>query len=76
MSHYRALRAVLISMLGVVAWLMALVGITWTGPNHYAQAATNTFSNMTAFSVGPGAGPASVYPSTISVSGLTTTSWM
>ncbi len=72
MSHCRALRAVPVSILVVVTWVLALVGLLgltlWSG--HYVQAAVNTFANTASINAGPPAGAGSPYPSDIFVSGL------
>lgn len=71
MVHQRTLRATIISGLILVTWITFLVGLMWSEHPVLVSAATNTFANMTAFNVGPGAGSATLYPSTIAVSGLT-----
>ncbi|MEB2288531.1 MAG: hypothetical protein OZ934_10500 [Anaerolineae bacterium] len=70
MSHLvaRFARTPLQRVLVLAAWVLALTGALLGGQP--AQAATDTFANLTAIAAGPPAGPGSLYPSQIVVAGL------
>lgn len=67
-NRQRLSSAKLVRSLVLVAWLGALGAALWGGS--HVQAAINTFANTASISIGPGAGAASLYPSSIVVSGL------
>lgn len=69
MNHRHRITSVsIVVSVMLVAWILALAGMA--GNERLVSAATNVFSNMTTINIGPGAGPASLYPSDIAVSGL------
>lgn len=70
MSHLdaRTVSGRLLRGLVLAAWVLVLAGTLLGGQP--AQAATNSFANLTAITVGPPAGPGSLYPSQVVVAGL------
>ncbi|MCZ7539835.1 MAG: hypothetical protein M5U29_07995 [Anaerolineae bacterium] len=64
----RSVRAPLLRVLVLTAWVLALAGALFGGQP--VLAATDTFANLTAIAAGPPAGPGSLYPSQIVVVGL------
>ncbi len=70
MNHrHRVAGASVLFAVILATWMVALTGLM--GSERPVSAATNVFANMTAITVGPNAGSASLYPSNIVVSGVT-----